>query len=240
MTKLLSIRTDDSALPAATVEIIVKYLERGRRVFGAAGASLTHDIDDFNQGDVEAGISGERSTADLVEEWMRENSLDSAVLVHSVRRPTSVGDTDHILVIGEHVVLIDSKRWKGKRKYSLTASGDVKRGTKPFPEGNINIIPALKDWRKTLGPGTKIRALVTIAQSEVFVMYDENWAKAPYKLVAHERLKEFLDKMLNKIPDHEKDHINVELVSRIISRCEKPNNKAAKVININLVQGKTS
>ena len=108
---------------------IAQMLQQGRRYFGSAGASLSHhannpDYDsEFKRKLTSSGLEGERSTSKKIREWMRDKP--NAVLIDSVHikgmgtetiDPESGtvdgGDTDHILLIGSLVILIDSKRWK--------------------------------------------------------------------------------------------------------------------------------
>lgn len=228
--RLLMPKEQVPGIPDTVVQMVTNMFNNGRQVFGAAGASLTWGIEGSDGGDVSAGIEGERMTAKLIKEWLPQHP--HAYIVHSVQRPTSVGDTDHILVMGKYVILIDSKRWKGKRKYSLTPSGTIKRGTVDFTEGKINIIPALKDWRETLGSGKRVSGIVTIAQEEVFVVYDQNWAKAPYKLIANEKLLEFLDKLAEGGKEKDMEYIDISTASILISRAIKPRDRRKEVINM--------
>lgn len=232
--RLLLPQSPLEGIPTPVVSHIASMFQEGRQVFGAAGASLTWGIDGSDGGDITAGIEGERMTAKLLLDWLPQ--YPNAYLAHSIQRPTSVGDTDHMLVMGRYIILIDSKRWKGKRKYSLTEKGTIKRGTVDFTEGNINIMPALQDWRRTLGENKRVSGVVTIAQEEVFVVYDKNWAKAPFKLVANEKLIEFLDRMASNIPAKDRDFIDVATASKIITRCLQPRDRRKEIINMKHLQ----
>ena len=201
---------------------LAHLIEGGRQVFGQAGASLTWGIDGQDGGEVAAGLEGEKMTAKILQQWLATNP--QALLFHSVRWPQSEGDTDHMLVIGRHVLLIDSKRWKAKRKYSLTAKGAVKRGTVDFPEGNVKMIPAMSSWRKILPAGTRVAGTVCIAQEEVFVPYDENWRKSPYKLVTVEKLPDSLDYFANKA-SKDGTEVNLSIVSHIVMGLVKPRDR---------------
>lgn len=230
MSELLMPQTSVEGVPKPALMHIASMLSQGRQIYGVAGASLTWGIDGSGGGEIDAGIEGERMTARILKDWIAKHP--GAVLVHSIQRPTSVGDTDHILIVGSKVILIDSKRWKGKRKYSVTDKGAIKRGTVDFPEGNINIIPALKDWRAALGDVAKVSGIVTIAQDEVFVPYDKNWAKAPFKLVTGENLTTFLDDIIAKIPPAQRQKMHVDIAAKIITRSIKPRNKMKELINL--------
>lgn len=217
-------------VPLPAIQHIVDMLKSGRQMFGAAGASLTWGIGDKEEGGaLSAGIEGERMTSKFLSEWVKD--YPNAYIAHSIQRPTSVGDTDHMLVIGRFVILIDSKRWKAKRKYSISNKGTIMRGNQEFPEGNINIMPALRDWRAELGKNARVSGIVNIAQDEVFVTYDQNWAKCPYKLVAHENLGDFLDKLVSKMKPEDRDFINAEVAVKILTRTLRPRDRRKELIN---------
>ena len=137
-----------------------------------------------------------------------------------------------MLLVGSHVIIIDSKRWKSKRKYSVTASGSIKRGTIDFPEGKVKMIPALQAWRKALSNKAKVSGIVCVSQNDVFVPYDRNWYKAPYRLVTAEELTKYLDDMIKKFPKEQVDHVNLGLLVSIVSRAIKPRDRRAEIINV--------
>lgn len=212
---------------SSVLNVMKKHLESGRQAYGSAAASLTWGIDGTEDGDVNAGVDGERMTARILREWLP--TQPNAIVIHSVALPGSKGDTDHILVVGGVVLLIDSKRWKSKRKYSVMPDGSIKRGTVNFDAGKVKMAPFLKIWRGAL-PGYKIAGVVCIAQDEVFVPYDNNWYKAPYRLVAAENLTTFLDEFISKIGDNA-NHVNLGLVSSIVVKAIKPYDRRKNLIN---------
>lgn len=230
MPRLIVPNAPPNEIPMSTMETIKGLVKSGRQVFGSPAASLTWGIDGSEDGDVSAGVEGEKMTAKLLLPWLP--SQPSAMLVHSVRWPGSNGDSDHMLIIGNNVILIDSKRWKSKRKYSVSPNGSIKRGTVDFPEGKVKMIPALQAWRNILPKGTKISGIICIAQDEVFVPYDANWYKAPYRLVTGEQLTTFLDEFISKIPQNESDMVNLGLLTNIVTRSIKPRDRRAELINV--------
>lgn len=173
-------------------------IEAGKKVFGTPAASLTWGIDGNRMIPVlEAGKEGERQTAETLDKLA--NEIPEMFVFHSLSWPESSGDTDHIVVYGNLVLVIDSKRWKSSRKYSITAKGGILRGTVPFPEGRVKIGYALKVWRGKL-PKAKVYGVVTIAQEKVYVVRDKNWYKAPYSLVENEKLEDYLRNLFSKNP----------------------------------------
>lgn len=223
------------------VNIVERMLKSGRRYFGSSGASLTHQISNpayeekgIDAGLAKAGLEGEHKTSRLIIEWMEDKP--NVVLVDSVHLKSygaetfneetgtmDGGDTDHVLIIGNFVVVIDSKNWKGKKRYSINESGEVIRGKTTFPGGKINTVAASKLWSealKTFRP--TISSIVNISTDKVEVTRDRNWWKQPYRLVTLEILKDFLDDVWAKLPENTKDHVNVNLVAAIASNALKP------------------
>ena len=186
-------------------------------MFGTPGASLTWGIDGANKGDVGAGLQGELATGKILNPYAERRGV---TVFHSVRWPGNTdGDTDHILLSGTNVIIIDSKRWMSKRKYSVTAKGAIMRGTVRFPEGKVKMLPALASWRQVLPRGTRVTGVVCVASKEVFVPYDEHWRAAPFKLVTLEKLTDFLDRNLPTPAPAEKKaepYIALPILQRLI------------------------
>jgi hypothetical protein len=180
-----------------TNEEVFRFLRTGARIIGEPGASLTWGIDGNRALEsLTYGLEGEKQTGDILEEFI--NTHPGAFVFHSLSWPESNGDTDHILVYKNLVVVIDSKRWKGQRKYSVNAKGAIFRGTVPFEEGRVHIGSALKVWRRKLPENVKVVGVVAIAQEKIFVVRDRNWHTAPYRLVEAEKLAEYLEQLTVK------------------------------------------
>ena len=223
------------------LDIVERMLEDGRRYFGSSGASLTHQISNpeyedkgIDSGLAKAGLDGEHKTSRLLLDWIEDKP--NVILVDSVHLKSygeeeyneetgtmEGGDTDHVLIIGSFVIIIDSKNWKGKRRYSINESGEVIRGNSTFPGGKINTVPASKLWAEALKPfRATISSIVSISSEKVMVTRDRNWWKQPYRLVTLEILEEFLDDVWEKLPDKVKRDINVNLVAAVASNAIKP------------------
>ena len=179
-----------------TTSEFIECVKKKQRIFGTHGASLTWGISGSNNGAVTAGAEGEKNVGKMLDEYAEKNPR--VLVFHSVQWPGSKGDTDNIIICGKMMLIIDAKRWKGKRKYSVTPKGAILRGTVPFPEGKVKMMPAMSAWRKELGNSVKVMGVVCIAQKEVFVPYDKNWHSAPYRLVTVENLFEYLDQIFGK------------------------------------------
>lgn len=214
--------TDSSDTLQKVTQLLVS-----QRVFGTPGASLTWGIGGAARGDVNAGMQGELATAKHLNPYAEDR--DDITVFHSVKWPGNTdGDTDHIVISGNRVIIIDSKRWKGKRKYSVTARGQVLRGTVRFPEGKVKMLPALTAWRRTLPTGTRVSGIVCVAQKEVFVPYDQHWKAAPFKLVTLENLTEFLTRVL-PTPTREEARYEPEIALPIMKRIIKPKPKPERI-----------
>lgn len=202
--------TDEEEIPFnpeylyPTGNAFVEALKSGAKTFGVPAASLSWGIDgSIMKASLLPGSEGERQTAKTLDRLAAKTP--GLYAFHSLSWPESNGDTDHILVWKDLVIVIDSKRWKATRKYSVTASGTILRGTVAFREGKVKIGYALKSWRKKLPAGLKVQGVVSIAQEKVFVARDKNWYKAPFRLVEHDKLEEQINYMMkNHKPKVEK------------------------------------
>ena len=168
-------------------------LDKGRQIFGVPGAGLTWGIKGDQTVDISIGIAGEKMIGKILNEWTLAHP--NVLAFHSTRCPNlGDADTDHVIVMGQRVILVDSKRWMSKRKYSINDKGNILRNTVPFPEGKqVTIKPQIKMWRDTVPDGVSVTGVVAIAQSEVYVPYDDNWKKSPFRLVTAEKLTDTLD-----------------------------------------------
>lgn len=232
---------DVGASSEAQLNVVYKILNKGRRNFGSSGASLTHQISNpkykdagINAGLAQVGLDGEHKTSTILREWIKDKP--NVVMVDSVHvkgagkeefdEETGImegGDTDHLLIIGNYVILIDSKNWKSKRKYGVNKNGEITRSNKPFLGGKVRTNQALYLWRRFLSPhGPLFNSIICITSEKVFVVRDVNWWKQSFKVVTMEELTDFLDKIWEKIPSDSKSFINANLVSDIVINAIKP------------------
>lgn len=222
-------------LPEELVSFIRSLLEADVKSFGQPGASLTWGIQEGDNtiegGEVSVGIEGERVTATALNEWAK--TKENAVIVNSVKWPGSEhGDTDHVLIIGNKVIIIDAKRWKSKRKYTISETGNIKRGNQVFEHGKVKIGPALKSWKAVVPPEFKVVGIVCVAQDEVFVEYDNAWRKSFYKLVTLEQLPHYLDELIGGYKEEDVNFVHLGLVSRVIAGIIKPRDRRSEVIKL--------
>lgn len=247
------IRTDShsNGVTPQVSDKIAEMLRSGRRYFGSAGASLSHHVNDpehesdFRLSLVRRGMEGERNTSYAIRKWME--GKDDVVLIDSVHirgmgkeyvdEETGVaegGDTDHVLIIGNSVVIIDTKRWKSQRKYSVSNKNTVLRQGRSFPGGIVSIKQARHLWRQYLGGKVGVSCIVCINQERVFVPYDNNWKKAPFRLVTIENLKETLDHKYESLGKH--DSLNADLVSQIVVCAIKPYDPMRRVFDMEKIK----
>ena len=224
-------------------QIVHAALTAGRRHFGAAGASLTHHVDnpnqptEFSRGAIKAGIRGEQATSQAIQKWMQAHP--SAVLIDSVHiknNNTLLPDedkpeTDHVLIIGNHVILIDSKRWKSKRKYSVNDKGTILRNGRTFPGGKVHARQATYLWSKHLGGSVKVNSIVCISSSQVYAEYRKDWPKIGFQLVTLEQLTKALDYQAKRIGSV--NTIRTDLVATVASSCIKPYMRFEEFFNKN-------
>lgn len=206
---------------------IKSLIQRGKKTLGNPAASLSWGIDGNRMiPALEYGKEGEKQTAKILDKMAEE--IPEMFVFHSLAWPGSNGDTDHIVVYGNMVIVIDSKRWKAVRKYSVTANGAILRGTVPFPQGKVKIGSALHAWRRKLD-NVKVVGVVTIAQEKVFVTRDRNWYKAPYSLVESEKLEEFLQELFKKNPPQP---VSAKLLITLGMLLVKTRDRAAEFIRV--------
>lgn len=224
---------------------IFSMLQKGRRYFGSAGASLTHhannpDYDsEFKRKLTTLGLEGERNTSRKIQEWMKDKP--NVVLVDSahIRRlgketidPESGtvegGDTDHVLIFGDHVVLIDSKRWQSKRSYSIGDKGNVMKSSgkgkqaRSFAGGYVNAKAAKFLWKKYLFKNAKVHSIVCINAEKVYVQMNANWKKQSFRLLTIEKLFDHLEYIYEHADERDRTTINSTLISQIVVTCIKP------------------
>lgn len=226
------------------VDVIARILNKGKRIFGSAGASLTHQISDplYEGKGIDAklakiGLEGEKKTDKFLKKWIKDKP--QAVLIESVHArgagkeeideetgALEGGDTDHILVVGNNIILIDSKNWKGKRKYSINKKGEIIRGNSVFKGGKVHSVQAKYLWKKYLQDYhiESIHPIIAITSEKVFVVRNNIWWKSQFHVLALDDLEMFLNAIWNKIGGAEIDEINANLITAITINAVRPYN----------------
>lgn len=244
-TNILSMETPNDVKPEL-MKVTENFLKKDRHYFGIAAASLQNQLDDpkykqFNSNIklINAGIDGEKKTSQILREWIADKP--DCILIDSISLPIEekmepeidgeegqldLGDTDHLLIIGSTLVIIDSKNWKSKASYKFNDDGSILRSGKEFPGNRPRINQAKYLWEKYYNNTTiaDVEAFVCIsADGNTFIQRDRNWWKFGYKLVNQETLIYFLDKLYTQISD--KGYVRPELVAKALKGLTKPYNK---------------
>lgn len=239
----------------SVAEKIVIMLKKGRRYFGSSGAAMTHQAsspelegrENLNREVAKDYLEAEHETTDFLKKWIKDKP--NAVLVDSVRIPDwdgdpdapideefgifEGGDTDHILLIGNEVILIDTRRWKKKKNYSVDDDGEPLMTNKPFPGREVTIKDAIYSWLDYFEEeDASITGMVCINNEETTVLRNKNWFTQVYRLVELDRFEELLDKKWEEIEDEEKNRINSTLVAQSVVQCIKPFDVYSKVFDM--------
>lgn len=231
---------------------ITKFLkDKNRRYFGSPGSGLYNQLIDpkykemgINKKLVELGAKGEESTSVVLRKWIKDKP--SVVLIDSIHLPlgeesdeggldeeegsvNTLGDTDHLLIIGDNLIIIDSKNWKEKAGYSIGEEGQVLRSKNEFGGNRPHIAQSKYLWKKFYdGIDVNVHAYVCIANPNSFIIRDNLWWKQGwknYKLVNQETLVYFLDKMWNEDNLKDIDYIHVDVVAKAVQGIQQPYNK---------------
>lgn len=235
-------------------EKIYEMLKKGRRYFGSSGASLSHQAFNPEYKDkgidetlAKVGLEGERDTTTFLKNWMKDKP--NVVLIDSVHirgekeeldEETGLldgADTDHVMVIGDEVIIIDTKRWRKKTNYQVGDNGEVLRANKPFPGGKVHMRQAIYKWLDYLHEDAKITGIVIINTEEITVYRTRNWYTQPYRLVELDRFQELLDQKWEDTDDEDKNKINSTLVSQIALSAVKPYDIYERVFHMESLRG---
>lgn len=234
----------EEAITQKQVDVVAGILEKGKRLFGSAGASLTHQISDpkYKNAGIDSslarvGFEGEEATDNWLKDWLKDKP--QAVLIRSchvrgagketVDEETGAlegGDTDHILVVGKTIILLDSKNWKGKRSYRINEKGEIIRGKNVFKGGRVHAVQAKYLWRKYLSPYTlgNTYPMIVITSDDVFVVRDKIWWKSQFKLTSLDDVELFLSAVWKKEHLDRVNYINANLITAIVINAIKPYN----------------
>lgn len=204
-------------------ETLEKVIASGEKIFGEPGASLTWGIGGHKNVSTSLGESGEKETGEILNQYVETTS--NAYVCHSVKNFLTQGDIDHVLIQDNIIVIIDSKKWKGARKYSIGDKYNIVRGRASFPEGYVKAGEIRAKMQEKF-PNNKIRSVICIAQTKVFVVKNANWYKAPYRLIELEKLDEFLKQNL----EASTRQTDLNIIKHFASMCVTSNNIRDRVI----------
>jgi hypothetical protein len=116
-----------------------------RQVFGEPGAGL--DTSGFDEAAIAAGKEGERRTAAILAAFASQ--YPTVRVYHGLPWPGSKGDVDHALLMGKHVMFIDSKMWAAG-VYSVDGDEQLLRDGAPFAGSRLKLEMAMEAWVRVL------------------------------------------------------------------------------------------
>lgn len=230
---------------------IAEMLKKDRRYFGSSGAAMSHQASnpDFAEKGVKSTqaldyLEAEREITKLLKDWIKDKP--GAVLIDSVSVPdwdeeskvdeeTGIiddGNTDHVVIIGSEVLLIDTRRWKKKKNYGVGDDGQALMTNKSFAGGEVTMKKSILNWLDYLDEDAYVTGIVCVNNEEVTVLRNRNWYTMNYRLVELNRFKELLNEKWKLIEDHDKKHINSTLVSQVVVKCIKPFDVYANVFDM--------
>lgn len=227
------------------LDVTKKFIiTQGRRYFGEAAMGLTNQLNNpkyksmgVNVKSISAGIEGEKATSKVLKEWIKNKP--NAILIDSIHlRPDTpeeefdeetgeiniLGDTDHLIIIANKIILIDSKNWKEKTTYTVSEN-QVLRNKKPFKGNSPKMRQAKYLWKKFYQDyNIDIECFVCISNPNTIIMRDREWWSADYKFVNHKTLTYFLDELYNEeeLGNEKNNYINIELIAKAITGLQKP------------------
>lgn len=256
---------DITGIPEKKFEAVYNMLNKGRRNFGRPGANLTLLDDPEVKAKLPKGwkcdtLEDEKKAKEHAMQsllaWMA--SKPAAVLVNGLRvngvEPQvgedsglmDIGFNDHVLIIGSHVLIVNSHGWKGGKdeehptKYMQDDAGVIVRGSKPFPGSNQHIATDLQNWFDYLQSDKNnplnLLGMVFIDTEFTFVAKYKAWwdvmMQQYWCLIEQDKLESQLDKWYDQITDEEKETISTDLVTQVVVKMCKPYDRRAHVINM--------
>lgn len=246
------ITENNNNLPPKLIKLAEKWIKEGKQYFGKAGISLQNQLLDpkyqdsgyeINPDIVRLGIEGEKKISGILRHWLLTHP--DCLLVDSLSLPTDkreiseeeghidLGDTDHLIICRNHLIIIDSKNWKSSSVYSVQENGVVFRGNKPFKGGGVRIRQAKGLFEKFYSNYNidSVEAFICVADTtpkkpkfkseeveecKPLIIRNLNWWKAPYKLCNEETIIHFLNKFYDELEGDEK-FIRVELLAKTLT-----------------------
>ena len=253
--------------------IVEKSLREGKRHFGVSAASLTWMRSPRMRGSlpegwkpevVDVAIDAENRTTRTLLDWARDKP--AVVVIDSMHIPgvgkeevdpdtglIEGGDTDHILVIGSNVYVIDTKCWKKRARYTVGDNGQILRNGKDFPGGNVRINNAVRMWFDYIdSDDAELLGAIDIDNGDeedpkthewsTSVFRNANWWKYYWFLLEPKRFISWLDEKYADQCGWDKSKgrannisrvttINPSIIAQIAVTCIKPYNRRATLIN---------
>lgn len=235
--------------PGVTTEshaLVHKALKAGRRHFGSPAATINDS--DFEDTKEIAG-KAERLTSQHILDWIDSRQIGNAVLVDSVSIPgLSDKDTDHLLILGNTVLAVDTKAFASGYNYKLKNKeyfGDktevlkaprsrrdingVCRSASFKRHGAVNMNAILGIWRRYLLEEASVMGAVYINSDDTAVQRNAEWYKV-FPLLDRESLWVYLDRLHEHSSKEQREkggavigeQINLALVAQVVVGATKP------------------
>lgn len=224
-------------------------LNKGRRYFGSSGATLTHEIANpsYNDKEINKEAAKEylvkvRQTSDFLQQWIKDKP--NAVLVDSVRTHNwgeeeidpetglvSGGYTDHMLFLGDEVIIVDTKSWGKKKNFTVGDEGEILRSGKPFAGGTTKMDRMIRMWLSYFEAGASLTGIICIQGEENAVFRNRNWFTQSFRVAEIDRFEELLNEKWQSIEEKDQREINTTLISQALVECIKPYDEFSRVLN---------
>lgn len=262
MIDLMDIESTD-VVDERRARIVHDAIAKGKRHFGVAGASLTW-MNSPRQKEMlpegwkpkilEEAMLAEQRTSTTLRDWIKDKP--SAVLIDSthirglgkerIDKETGLiegGDTDHVLIIGGAIFIIDTKNWRKKATYTVSDKGAVLRNTKTFPGGRVHIERAVHMWLDYVDPiidDVSIKGAIYINNDDdetTRVFRGPTWYKHHWFLLEHSRFIKWMDEGYAALSDTDRNTIDPTMIAEVAQCCVKPYNRRDGLINTKALRG---
>jgi hypothetical protein len=154
-------------------------------IYGTPG-SVGDATDVFDAGNLEAGVRGEKNTAELLQ---LVSEIPGTNVFHGLRFPGSANaDVDHAVVNGNNVFLIDSKQYRpGVYQWDFDGSDDIITGDGRTLQNHM--ASAADGYEAILGHGVNVIPIVMIHGNGVIVGAYPSVSKGVHLMTADEAIR---------------------------------------------------
>lgn len=154
-------------------------------VYGTPGG-VGDATDVFDAGNLEAGVRGEKNTAELLQ---LVSNIPGTNVFHGLRFPGSANaDVDHAVVNGNNVFLIDSKQYRpGVYQWDFDGSDDIITGDGRTLQNHM--ASAADGYEAILGHGVNVIPIVMIHGNGVIVGAYPAVSKGVHLMTADEAIR---------------------------------------------------
>lgn len=129
------------------------------RVYGTVGGSIS-DVTSFTKEALDAGLAGERAVAKRIEQALADNN--AIEIHHSVKIPGTEFDADHAILIGSHLIIVDSKMWKHNHAFRFSPVEDGLTAVERRPVGFTPSSETDEGWERFLSNDLHIQSIARV------------------------------------------------------------------------------